>query len=227
MTIDQLKKEVLEEELEKAKQDLFIFDPVSYAKVKTELIINFEGTKNMHKHIETVYENDISQLLQKIKYEKNEYSLILAIADEIKDYIIVKGEKSCIHAKSYFLKRKNSLCAVEFISKWVGRKAKICIYHNHPLRIAAIPSNNDIISFCQDYRTKGFDNSEWDNCVKEYGIDMPKDFFYDDWGVITAFDFFSYKQFIESGHNISEIYQQNDANQKEASEKLEQYRINA
>ena len=209
MDIDELNRIIYEKEFKKATDNCFILNPREYATDVTNLILECEGRNNCHNHNESFQGVDISKYLLSIKNSEIEYALILAISNEVKDTFLICGEKDRIHAVSYFEKKANSISAIEFISKWYTKGVKICNYHNHPLRIAAIPSDSDILSFCETSKTEYQKASEWDECVKKYKIDYPAGFCYGDWGVVTSYDFFSYSQHIEEGCDIQDLYNYN------------------
>lgn len=224
MNIDTIETKIYNYELIRAKDNNFVLNPEAYAKEKTKLLLKFEGVDSLQRHVECFQSIIISSYLSMIKQKSIESVLILAIKEDVLDYYCFSSDESSISAESYFLKNADNVSAIDFINKWHNEGAHICNYHNHPLRIAAIPSNEDIKSLCRNQ-----DNSHkitgWDSCVEKYGINVPKGFRYDDWGVVTEFDFFSYKQFIENGNCISRIKTRNTINNTRASKRLSEFKI--
>ena len=210
MNIEILKNKIFENEFKKAKETCFILYPQDYATDVTNLIIECEGINNCYNHAKSFQSVDISKYLDIIKGAEEECALILAISDKIEDVFIIRGENDRIYTSSYFERNDNSLSAIEFISSWYHRGAKLCNYHNHPLRIAAIPSDSDISSFCFADKMKKQEDNEWCKCVEKYKIDCPLDFNYSDWGVVTSFDFFSCSQYINQGFDIQELFHYNE-----------------
>ena len=104
----------------------------------------------------------------------------------------------------YFEQKDNQgRTAINFVKIWHSKGAQICNYHNHPLRFAAIPSDDDI---------KNINDRNiiaWRECIEIYGKDYPQGFTFDDWGVVTSFDFFSYRKFTDDGKNQEELFAYN------------------
>ena len=213
INVQDSRREIYEYELEKARNNWKILTSEEYANDKTDLLLEFEGVEAMNGCSENFNGIDLSTYLAEIRNQSVEYAIVLAIKEQvIQDSILVRGESGCIYAESYFVKNENGTSAIEFINKWKSQGASICNYHNHPKRIAAIPSNEDIDSFISNFHHNNEDN-EWNDCVNKYGINVSKDFSYDDWGVVTKDDFFSYKQIVEKDPDtLSEMKQVNDKN---------------
>lgn len=223
MNIEIFKSKIFENEFKKAKETCFILYPQDYATDVTNLIIECEGINNCYNHAKSFQNVDISKYLDIIKGAEEECVLILAISNKIEDIFIIHGENDRIYASSYFEKNDNSLSAIEFVSSWYHRGAKLCNYHNHPLRIAAIPSDSDINSFCFTDKIKKQEDNEWCMLVEKYKIDYPIGFKYSDWGIVTSFDFFSYSQYINQGSDIETILIYNEKNRVKKEEILRKY----
>ena len=221
MNIVNYVKRIYNKEYEKIQLDVFgITDQKKYAICQTKLLLRFEGMRHRHKNKKSFNNIDLSKYLDEIKDAENENALIIAIKDSVVETLRLSGDENSISVESYFTKRPNMVSAVEFIAKWSKYGAQICNYHNHPLCIAAIPSNQDIESMeCPQ------SHGNWDEYVKKYSVDIPHDFHFADWGVITSYDFFSKKQYEENGGRLSDICEQNKFREKITELKLKKYKI--
>lgn len=221
--LDDIKSRIYNDELVKARKNSLVIEKEKYAEIKVSLIMKFEGPKKKFNCNQIVDNIDISTYLDQIKCKDKEHVLLLAIKDNVvQDHLIFQGDESCISAKAYFESNNKGKNAIEFVNEWNGKGAKICNYHNHPLRIAAMPSTNDIDAMTIDFKTK----EEWNICANKYHVNFPTGFHYGDWGVVTEFDFFSYQQLFEKDCDIlKKLKEQSKQNENESNFKLSKYEL--
>ena len=217
---NKLKTKIYNDEYEKTESISVLFESENKRKEfvndVTKLIMEREGLEKCYQHKESFNDVDISEYLEKIKCEEKECILLLAIFNnKVEDYFLIHSqEKNCINVNYYFEQKDNQgRTAIDFVANWYCKGAQICNYHNHPLRFAAIPSDYDIKNI-NDRK-----NFLWCECVGRYGKNYPQGFTFDDWGVVTSFDFFSYKKFIEKWRSQDKLFEYNKES-NELHEKL-------
>ncbi len=204
--IKELKTKIYNDEYEKTESMSVLFESENkrkkFVRDITKLFMQREGPERSYQHEKSYNGVDISEYLGKIKYAEKECILILAISNnEVVDYILVCGQKDSSILASYYFEQKDNQgrTAIDFVANWYNKGAQICNYHNHPLRFAAIPSDDDIKNI------NDRNSIAWRECIEIYGKDYPQGFTFDDWGVVTSFDFFSYSKFIKEGQNQEEL----------------------
>lgn len=201
-----------EKALKKAKENDDVLDKEGYAKFVVECESNFRGMAKRKLYKQQYGNTNISAYLDLIRQKKNEYAMILSFKDGlIQEKFIICGNESSISAERYFVKNDFGESAIDFMLRWIEAGAQICNYHNHPMTIAAIPSDNDIISLSNPFPSSV---DEWTIAVEKYKKDLPNGFKYDDWGIVTPFDFFSYSQALENGTTIDSLLEQNKKDKK-------------
>lgn len=211
-------------EYQKANNKTIVLNPEGFAKEITEIIMEFEGPQKCQCCSEIFDKKDISGYLEKIKNKEKENVVLLAFTENETDYLLFEGEEDKNKAESYFIRfGSNKMSAVEFINYWSKKGARICNYHNHPARIAAMPSKNDIDSLSQHRYMQPNENNDWNKQVKICRIDIPPSFCYDDWGVVTPFDFFSYQQTMDKSGSLQTIRDNLAEYSKRASDVRKKY----
>ena len=207
MTEEDIKKLVYEKTIQQIQNAESINDKEGYALFTAECEITFRGLQRCKHHKKQFMGLDISSFLNLISKQEIEHVVILAILNkEIKDSIVFSGEESSVPADRYFFKEDfHKESAVDFITRWYEKGARICNYHNHPDSIAAIPSINDIDSLSSSYPIS---QTDWQESVEKFNKDLPNGFKYDDWGIVTPFDFFSFQQEKQNGHSTEYLYKQ-------------------
>lgn len=196
--------------LEEAQKNDAI-DKEKYAEFYVRCLEEAEGSQKCFHHEMKHHGVDLSSLLNKIREKDVEHVLLIALKNgQIESHFLFQGSENTISAESYFIKNKNGESAVDFINKWEKNGAEICNYHNHPMSIAAVPSNYDLNISKPHQRD---DSPSWAEAAQKYHDDIPIGFTYSDWGIVTAFDFFSYQQSIKSGVTQKELSDTNNINE--------------
>jgi len=113
----------------------------------------------------------------------------------IADYFLFKGKSSSISCDDYFVSG-----AIGKIIDWYIKGYKVISIHNHPFSIAALTSHQDIAVF-EDFSNK----SKWIKYEQKYGIILPNDFCFFDFGIVTKHDYFSYNKNVNNIDDIKKL----------------------
>ena len=170
-----------------------------------EIFIQRECIKGMFKDAETYDAIDLKEYFNMIRNSDIEKAILIGVLPDKIEYKIIEGTCDMISIEAYY-----NIEVVKTIKEWISKGAKILNYHNHPYRIAARPSNTDIVNLSVNCGL-GIDYDERDglnevNTIEFYDENGFGSFKYDDWGVLTKFDFFSFSQ---GKDRIVNIYKEN------------------
>ena len=173
-----------------------------------QTFLALEGPQRLFNCSESYNAIPLKSELEEIRYSDKEKVLLLAvIGKKIVDKLIFEGKDGHIDLLDY-----SNNGAFDFIRKWKELGASILNYHNHPISVAARPSNLDIINLSVNtdldkyfiFANCSISNATI-NIIRSKILDELKSksselssFCFDDWGIVTEFDFFSSSQ----RHNI-------------------------
>ena len=174
-----------------------------------QTFLTLEGPGRLFNCSESYNAIPLESELEEIRYSDKVKVLLLAvIGKKIVDKLIFEGKDVHVDLLDY-----SNNGAFDFIRKWKELGALILNYHNHPISVAARPSNLDIINLSVNNTDLDkyfiFANSSISNdrinIIRSKILDELKSksselssFCFDDWGIVTEFDFFSSSQ----RHNI-------------------------
>ena len=155
-----------------------------------QLFLDLEGPNRLFKCKEKFLNINLKKVLKTIRFQDEENVLLLAVVkNRIVDKISFNGQETHLDFSDYY---KNE--AFSFMKKWKEKGALILNYHNHPNSIAARPSSDDIKNLSMNSDLDDYFGNKRDSVLNVFAQNGLDNFAFDDWGVVTKFDFFSMTQ---------------------------------